>query len=633
MPPLGQAVSMIAQFMGWELGVGAICLALILHIKLRGSRFVLWLSLNILISGFTATVLSFLGWNSSVLYLSIAAVMLLASVPLLWKQRQLLSFQLKIDHPASWLIVLFILALLLGLAMRPIEEIDSVCNLHSVMNWFENRTTPYEFPNNYVSFWELTYLPGFVLTRSDLFVWFQSLKPVILLGLLLLLIARELELPARWQPWLLGSLLAFPHLWLTASGVSTIKNDMIAAVGQAMIALVCIRGVTSILQRTDALLLGIAAVFVSVKFSGPVYLAAGVLVAVVVAHQWIWKHRKAAALTVLGGGALWLATVGHYYLANFISHGNPFHPFQINSLFLHLPGLADLSYSSILHNLNDSRLWSAFFLPRGGLSPAGVLFPFILAAILVWGPLVLLRAGWRRRLDLAAVVALYEFVIWGVYIRSYYSASGFPGDLQFVLNDLNSVRYVEGALLVVELFFIVWMVKRGLPDSLLYLMLAAQGLSRAWLTLRRYPDWNWLFAIALAMGIVLLLFRVRPQWKMPCAIVSAAVALAVGIVLVDRRRPVWLERYQSLYMPLYDAAPSTIYLVDEQSGLQPCLHFPLMGRRLQHSVETGNAGGLAGCQLDYIAWLRKQDGDETQPVQRYQVIVDAPEGVLYQAGP
>ena len=164
-------------------------------------------------------------------------------------------------------------------------------------------------------------------------------------------------------------------------------------------------------------------------------------------------------------------------------------------------------------------------------------------------------------------------------------------------------------------------------------MLASQGLSRAWLTLRRYPDWNWLFAIALATGIVLLLFRARPQWKMPCAIGLAAVALAVGIVLVDRRRPDWLERYQPLYVPLYDAAPSTIYLVDEQSGLQPCLHFPLMGRRLQHSVETGNAGGLAGCQLDYIAWLRRRDGDETQPVQRYKDIVDAPVGILYQAVP
>ena len=631
MTPPGQAVWMIAQFLLWELGVSAICLAPALRVRSLGNRLVLWLSLNILLSGFATTVFSFLGWNSAALYRGFAAAMLLVAVPLIWPRRQELAVRLRISHPASWLCVLFVMALLLGLAMRPVEEIDSICNLHSVMDWFENRTTPYVFANNYVTFWELTYLPGFVLTRSDLFVWFQSLKPVLLLGLVLLVIARELEAPRRMSAWLIGSLLAFPHLWMGPSGVWTIKNDMIAAAGQAMIALVSIRGARGKLRRVDAVLLAAAAVFVSVKFSGPLYLAAGAAVTLVVARRWIWQNRKTTALVALGGAAVWLATVGHYYLANLIAFGNPFYPFEINALFLHLPGRGDLSYSSILNNLDDPRLWQAFFLPRGGISPAGLLFPLTLVVILTWSPFVALRAAWRRRLDLPAVIALYQLVAWGVYFRSFYSASGFPGDLQFVLNDLNSVRYVEGALLVAELFFFAWLVKRRLPDTLLYALLAAQGLSRVWLTMRRDPDWNWFFAIGLAAGAALLLIAVRPRWRIPCLLALAASALAAGIVLIEQRRPRWLEQYQPIYLPLYDAPSKTIYLVDEGFGLQPCVHFPLMGRRLQHSVETGSAEGLAGRQHACVAWMRRQEGEKARSLSGYRIKVDAPAGVLYEA--
>ena len=46
-------------------------------------------------------------------------------------------------------------------------EIDSLYNLHYVMDWFSNRTTPYEFAYSFVPFWELTYVPGFVFEDSQ----------------------------------------------------------------------------------------------------------------------------------------------------------------------------------------------------------------------------------------------------------------------------------------------------------------------------------------------------------------------------------------------------------------------------------------------------------------------------------
>ena len=77
-----------------------------------------------------------------------------------------------------------------------------------------------------------------------------------------------------------------------------------------------------------------------------------------------------------------MLTSGHYYLRSLIRYGSPFYPFQINLGPIHLPGTADLSYSSILFNLHDPRLWKRFFMPAGGFRPAGLLFPEILAGTL-----------------------------------------------------------------------------------------------------------------------------------------------------------------------------------------------------------------------------------------------------------
>src|SRR5207247_161044 len=80
-------------------------------------------------------------------------------------------------------------------------------------------------------------------------------------------------------------------------------------------------------------------------------------------------------------GGFWMVTVGHYYFHNAVVYGSPVYPHQINVGPLHLPGTADLSYSSILYNLHDARLWRYFFLPEHGLSPAGVFFPLIFLAL------------------------------------------------------------------------------------------------------------------------------------------------------------------------------------------------------------------------------------------------------------
>lgn len=617
MPP-GEAIQATANLLLWEAGTGALSYAVARRIAGVPERLAITLCLQITFTALLASAFTFAGVNHFAAYVIVAAVTLVCAAFLLREVRPTETPPLQL-FPS--LIVSLALTLLLTAAMRPVEEIDSLYNLHYVMDWLANRATPYEFAYNYVPFWELTYLPGFILTKSDLFVWLQSLKPVALVGTALWLMAQELGLPSHLRIWSLGALLTFPHLWIDPSGVSTIKNDMIAAAGQALAALVVIRAAKGTLGRVDAILFAAAVVFLSVKFSGPVYLAAGGLVTVVVCWRWLLEHRREVAMTVGGAGGLWLLSVGHHYLRNFITFGNPLYPFEINIGFLQLPGRADLSYSSIIANLHDVRVWKAFFLPAGGLSPIGVLFPVVLVVVLVGSIIVVLR--WRK--DIAFGLALFQLIVWGIYFRSIFSASGYPGDLQFVLNDLNSTRYVEGALLVAELFLIAMLAK----SHSVYLLLAAQGISRTWLVLRRVDEVHLVLAGCLALGAVAALALRTPRFRATAGAALALLTMGIGIYLIEVRRPAWLLRYQPLYSRLYEAKPESIYyIIDDDTGPQQCAHFPMMGRRFQHEVVTGSST-VSPQPNRYVAWIKIDEATPAAPISGYDVLVDAPAGTLY----
>ena len=447
------AAAPFAQYLFWELCVSALALAATVRIRPPALRLALLIASNIALSALCASALSFLGWNTPAAYLSLAALFASCAAALGWRLRPELfqSLDWTVRYRPDAMAIWFALGALLTLSIRPVQEVDSLYNLHYAMGWVANKTTPYLFAYNYVPFWELSFLPGLVLTRGDLFFWYNSLKPVLLLALLLFLIARELDLPARFAIRTIPALLLFPHLWLGPSGVSTIKNDMIHAAGYTMAALVAVRAARGRAAGVDVALAALAAAFVSTKFSGPVALILGGAVVLATAGRWLAANPQRAALAAGAVGAFWFAAAGHYYLHNFLAYGSPVYPYQINFGPLHLPGRADLSATSILYSLNDARLWRFLFLPEHGLSPAGVFFPAILPLILVGSLAIAGLALWRRRITPIAALALFELVSWGVYLRSTYSASGWPGDLAFVRNDLNSTRYIEGPLLVGEL--------------------------------------------------------------------------------------------------------------------------------------------------------------------------------------
>jgi hypothetical protein len=484
-----------------------------------------------------------------------------------------------------------------------VEEIDSVNYLHFLIDWMANRATPYTFATNYVAFWELSFLPAWVVTRVDVFFPLIALKGVALLGLGAWLVGRELGLRRGLLLWTVFGCLAMRYCWFGYSGVPTLKNDALHGAGFVLLTLAILRAARGVggarfsvqrrvstrragspraearggalkrAPRSYLALLAFGAAFASVKYTGVFFAIVAVGVVVWLRRREALAHRGRALAAALALAAFVLATSGHYYLRSLLLHGSPFYPFQINLGFIHLPGTADLSYTSILYNLRGARLWRAFLLP-GGVMPAGALFPAILVGGLVASAWFCLRGAANRSLMVAArnahrsralraprqgaVRSWAAFSIlcgWLLYFRSVYGASALPGDLSFVLNGLNSLRYVEGVLAVTALFLVSLLARRA--PRLAMALVAVDAGSRLFMLYRELPTeifpWR---VVGLAALAAFLATRATGRFGVRFQAAAMALALmAMGPFVVECNRARWTTYWDDLKPALAAARP------------------------------------------------------------------------------
>ena len=413
------------------------------------------------------------------------------------------------------------------LSFKPVEEIDSINYLHYLIEWLSNRATPYSFATNYVAFWELSFAPVWMVTRVDWFFPLLALKALVLMGLGLWLVGDELRVTRKLLPGVIVTSLAMQHYWFGPSGVPTLKNDAMHGAGFVLLTLVILRAVKGPLGHLDYALLAFGASFGAVKYTGLFVAAIAVLV--------VLYLRRDFSRQWLAVAGLFTATSGHYYLHNWLAYGSPFYPFQINLAFVHLPGTADLSNTSILYSLGDPRLWRALFAPEGGLSPAGLLFPVVLASVLAVGAA---RVVWVRRGPMTWV-AFFLLCGWFLYFRSVFSASAYAGDLAFIRNGLNSIRYVDGVLAVSEL----WLV--ALVGEWFWVAAALIGIqlaSRLYLLYPRIELFPALLVVGLAVAVLAIFLGLR-RWAIP-AMVACLVLLSPSIV--ERNRQRWTVEWNDL---------------------------------------------------------------------------------------
>src|SRR5581483_11830896 len=162
------------RFAAWELALFAASLSLA---RLAGfGRFrrveeqvLAVLAIEITLEASLAGLFSFLKINSAPLYWAAAAVALLVGRTT-WRDWGRSLARLEIfRYPRSAGVAAALLSPLVLLSFRPVEEIDSINYLHYLIEWMANRATPYTFATNYVAFWELSFLPAWIITRVDLF--------------------------------------------------------------------------------------------------------------------------------------------------------------------------------------------------------------------------------------------------------------------------------------------------------------------------------------------------------------------------------------------------------------------------------------------------------------------------------
>lgn len=523
------AAAALAEFAVWEAAMLWASARLARRwIKAEGADW--WLAalgIDVAFEAGAAAAFSFLHWNSGGAYWGLAAVAAItafaigrsAGLPRIWKSAPL---------TAALLAALAVPVILTG--FRPVEEIDSINYLHYLIEWMGNRGNPYDFANYYVPFFELSFLPTWTVTRVDWFFPLIALKPVVLTGLGAWLVGRELEIPETLLPWTVAGALAMRHYWLEYAGTATLKHDALAGAGFVLLALVVLRAARRPLERRDVVLLALGLAFVMVKFLG-VFTGAAAFAAV------LWLTRKQAGMAAR---AVWpvaaaLVTTGHYYLHSLLRFGNPFYPYTIRLGPIRLPGEGEISGTSILYSLGDARLWRALFWPAEGVSPAGILFPEILAGILI---VCVWRCGlwaWRRGKGRPADwLAALMLVSWFLYFRSFYSASFSAGDLGLILNSLNSLRYVEGLLAVSEVFLVWTLGRYALP------LVIVNAASRLLLVYGRMPRDLW--APVLVCAIAAAVFVV---WRRAWPVVAVALVIATPWI-VERNRAHWTVYWNDL---------------------------------------------------------------------------------------
>src|SRR2546428_5196146 len=315
------------------------------------------IAISIILSSMIAAVISFLKSNGLIEYLLSASVLVIVlhfTKPDNLKRYGdfILSLFDKSDKILfNWksIVIFSLLSPLFLMAIRPFEDYDSMFIAKFMLNWLFNHTTPYTNAFDYVSTWNLTFLPSMVITHTDWFFWIDSVKPVFIIGLGLYLIGYKIGIPKilNYSAILAGML--FVSYWGTSySGIGTLKDDAVVAAGIILIALATLEIINKGFNRINSLILIIAFVFISIKYSGIPVMAISVILIIIFKRREIANnYRKIIGWSLIAVLVL-LLTNGHYYIFNLLQYGNPFYPIKVTVLGLGFSNGNNLQSTSII---------------------------------------------------------------------------------------------------------------------------------------------------------------------------------------------------------------------------------------------------------------------------------------------
>ena len=557
----------------------------------RAELIILWTITGLFISSSLGLIFSFLHFNGPLQYL-VSSMVLLLFVHLTRKSNlrpyvnylseTLENFTSKVP---TWKMILFF-AIILPLAlweMHPIDETDSMDALSYIINWVLNNTNPYSFQASYVAFWELSYVPSLAITKGIGFLWLTSFKSIIIVGLGTYLVGRKIGLPGRisWMVSISGIL--FLTLWTYNSGIGTLKNDAIFASGLILICLGIVSSTQTSINRKTAIFLIAGLVFSLVKYQGTLIVLSSIILFVLFNKDKFFvvrNNKKWLILAIL----LILVTSGHYYVYHLIEFGNPFYPQSVGTNH----------ETSIMSSMRDSELYSILFSPSTAKT-TGILFPVdlivgtlgALITICYFTFKILKKKETNSHLLFLSIILL---IAWGIFTETPYSAHAAPGDF-FYLKSLSPLRYVEGTVILTEVFlaFVLWKLK--VPQQVILGIFGVNLASRLTFEYFGLPalSVNYLYySIPVAISIILFILRNHLQNRESKIVIISALAISVLILapqLVDQHMDYSIWWWNSTVSKIYYSQPVTVFQIPAPN-LWPNIitTYPLYGNKLQNLV-------------------------------------------------
>lgn len=573
-----------------------------------------WISISIILSGIISTIFSFATYNGINQYLITSIILVI--VLHISKKSELFTFKEYLYTVFNnvfvkifdWRVLVVIGALLpvLFISIRPSSTADDLATLNFMFDWIFNESTPFIRPFNYVPFWELSHLPSMTISNSDNFFWLNSFKPMIIIGLGTFLIGRTIKLP-KYLVWIsvLASILFF-KIWFIGNTIGTLKNDYIFAAGIILLIISFIRSNRFDLDRISFIFLTIGVVFVTVKFSGLLLGIIATLIFIFVNRHYISKHRQKSISSFVILFFIFLSTTGLYYLSNTVEYGNPFYPVKVSIFGTELPGNRDLSETSIIANIEDSRIPELLF-PTSNMSKGGFLFPVIVIfgfvgtiGLIIFTTLNYKKTG-KFNLTLFLICG-FVLLSWILYFATPYSAGHEEGSVSY-LEQLRSSRYIIGTLFVTELLFVFVLYKLRIPTFAILSIIGLYLLSRYYILLEELPK-NFDFSIIIIPILILIglyFFRKHVVGFRPRMLLLGSVIISIFIFLpfvVEENRSSWVPMWHNVALAVHELPSSEIYIISEpkRTGEIIVRTYPVYGNNFQHIL-------IIGSQIDLINTL------------------------------
>jgi len=567
------------------------------------------ISISLIITSLVPTIFSFMQFNGIWQYLlfslSIFLILHLGKKSNLINYKNFLYnvFKNIISNILDWKVLIIIGAALpfIVIVIAPTSLTDDLFTMNYTFDWMSNQETPYERAYRYVPLWEISFLPSMVITSTDNFLWLNSFKTLILIGLGTYLIGRTIGFP-KYLTWIsVFSSLLFFKFWYIETTLGTLKNDFIFAVGVILIIISLVKSAQEKLDRYSIVYLIMGCVFLTTKFSGVTLCIFAISFFIFLNRKIILKNKRNAIKWGSIAGLVLLGTTGHYYFSNFYEFGNPLYPVPISIGDIEFPGRVDWSDSSILSKIDNDELISKFF-PISKISIGGILFPVILifsylgmGGIIIYGIFNFLT---KKKLEKPIIIlAIFLLITWIQYLITPFSASAPHGELEY-LSYLQSTRYILGSIFVTELLFVGILWKLRIPLFAIYSFIIINAVSRYLILIDRLPNRFDISLIIFPILVIVSLFIIGKYVNKFSIKATTLIALVILIFifspqLVEENRIDQMRHWKNLVSEVHHLPSSEIFLIKEPDNYQIYpREYPIKGDKFQHTIIMGSRDEL-----------------------------------------